>query len=143
MGTDYFDTFFNSKGNRQMDDYLNTVNHRVTPEMLKELSRDYIADEIKAALFQMGPTKAPGPDGMNALFYQTFWHIVGIDVVAAVLDFMHSGTMPFDINYTHIVLIPKVKSPENLFDYRPISLCTVIYKIISKVLTNRLKIILP
>ena len=143
MGTDYFDTFFNSKGNRQMDDYLNTVNHRVTPEILKELSRDYIADEIKAALFQMGPTKAPGPDGMNALFYQTFWHIVGIDVVAAVLDFMHSGTMPFDINYTHIVLIPKVKSPENLFDYRPISLCTVIYKIISKVLTNRLKIILP
>ena len=143
MGTDYFDTFFNSKGNRQMDDYLNTVNHRVTPEMLKELSRDYIADEIKAALFQMGPTKAPGPDGMNALFYQTFWHIVGIDVVVAVLDFMHSGTMPFDINYTHIVLIPKVKSPENLFDYRPISLCTVIYKIISKVLTNRLKIILP
>ena len=143
MGTDYFDTFFNSKGNRQMDDYLNTVNHRVTPEMLKELSRDYIADEIKAALFQMGPTKAPGPDGMNALFYQTFWHIVGIDVVAAVLDFMHSGTMPFEINYTHIVLIPKVKSPENLFDYRPISLCTVIYKIISKVLTNRLKIILP
>ena len=143
MGTDYFDTFFNSKGNRQMDDYLNTVNHRVTPEILKELSRDYIADEIKAALFQMGPTKAPGPDGMNALFYQTFWHIVGIDVVAAVLDFMHSGTMPFDINYSHIVLIPKVKSPENLFDYRPISLCTVIYKIISKVLTNRLKIILP
>ena len=143
MATNYFETLFNSEGNGQMDDCLNTVNHRVTPEMLKGLSRDYIADEIKAALFQMGPTKAPGPDGMNALFYQTFWHIVGIDVVAAVLDFMHSGTMPFDINYTHIVLIPKVKSPENLFDYRPISLCTVIYKIISKVLTNRLKIILP
>ena len=143
VATDYFDTFFNSKGNGQMDDYLNTVNYGVTPKMLEELSRDYTAKEIKAALFQMGPTKAPGLDGMNALFYQKFWHIVGTDVVAVVLDFVHSGTMPFDINYTHIFFIPKVKSPENLSDYRPISLCTVIYKIISKILANRLKIILP
>ena len=68
VATDYFKTLFNSEGNGQMDDCLNTVNHRVTLEMLEELSRDYTAGEIKAVLFQMGPTKAPGPDGMNALF---------------------------------------------------------------------------
>ena len=94
-------------------------------------------------LFQMGLTKAPGPDGMNALFYQKFWHIVGNEVTDAVLDFLHFGNMEPDINYTHIVLIPKVKKPEKMADIKPISLCNVIYKIISKVLANKLKLILP
>ena len=111
--------------------------------MKEELSRPYSVEEVKVVLFQMGPTKVPGPDGMNALFYQKFWHIVGNDVSSAVLDFLNSGIKIPEINYTHIVLIPKVKSLEKMTDFRPISLCNVIYKIISKVVANRLKTILP
>ena len=64
------------------------------------------------------------------------------DMIAAILDFLNYGNMILEINYTHIVLIPKVKSPEKILDFRPISLCNVIYKTISKVMTNRLKLIL-
>ena len=111
--------------------------------MQQALSCEFTADEIKATLFQMGPIKAPGPDGMNALFYQKFWHIVGDIVVFAALDFLNSGQMLLALNHTHIVLIPKVKNPIKMFDFRPISLCNVMYKIIAKVLANRLKQILP
>ena len=107
------------------------------------LSSKYTAKEVKVALFQMGPTKAPGPDGINALFYQKFWHVVGDTVVPAMLDFLNNGNMLPKINHTNIVLIPKNRNPVKISDFRPISLCNVIYKIISKVLANRLKQVLP
>ena len=75
---------------------------------------EFTTEEVKVALFQMGPTKAPRPDGMNALFYQKFWHVVGDDVVSAVLDFLKNGNMLLEINHTNIVLIPKVKSTKNV-----------------------------
>ena len=89
----------------------------MTEEMRQSLAREVSADEIKEALFQMGPTKAPGPDGMNALFFQKFWHIVGDNVVNAVLEFLQSSNMVSNINHTYIVLIPKVKSPKKMSDF--------------------------
>ena len=142
VAVNYFETIFHSGTCERMEECLNTVPQRMTTAMRVELSRPTV-EEVKAALFQMGPTKAPGPDGMNALFYQKFWHIVGNDVSSAVLEFLNFGIMIPEINYTHLVLIPKIKSPEKMTNFRLFSLCNVIYKIISKVLTNRLKIILP
>lgn len=65
-------------------------------------------------------------------FYQKYWHIVGDDVIAVVLDFLNSDNMILEINYTHIVLIPKVKSLEKIYDFRPISLLISFIKLSQK-----------
>ena len=98
---------------------------------------------MKAALKQMYLLKALGPDGMPLLFFQHFWPTCGAVVSKMVLDFLNQGISPLNFNETHIVLIPKIKEPKRVTDYRPISLCNVTYKIVSKVIANRLKKILP
>ena len=68
---------------------------------------------------------------------------MGNDVTDVVLFVLNSGHMLHKMNYTYIVLIPKKDDPENVFDYQPISLDNVVCRIVSKVLANRLKLILP
>jgi hypothetical protein len=80
---------------------------------------------------------------MSAIFYQTYWEVVSLEVTQAILSILHSGFLLRKINYTHITLVPKIKNPEKMSDFRPISLCNVIYKIVSKILSNRLKKVLP
>ncbi len=122
---------------------LNGVNRCITEEMNDSLLLEFTAAEVHTAIFQMAPLKAPGPDGLPPLFYHQYWNTIGEEVINAVLTSLHTGRIEGDINHTHLTLIPKVKSPQKLSEFRPISLCNVIYKIISKVITNRLKKILP
>ncbi|KAI9160304.1 hypothetical protein LWI28_006978 [Acer negundo] len=111
--------------------------------MRVHLMATFSAEEIKNAVFQLGPTKAPGPDGFHALFFQKFWVMVEQDITRICLQVLNGVTSIKEFNNTNIVLIPKKKQPETLKDFRPISLCNVVYKIITKVLANRLKSILP
>jgi len=73
----------------------------------------------------MGPLKAPGLDGFPARFFQRHWEVVKDDVVAAVQGFFQDSYLPPGVNDTTIVLIPKGSDPEELKDFRPISLCNV------------------
>ena len=103
----------------------------------------FTKEEMVTALKQMHPTKAPSPDGMSAIFFQKYWDVVGDDITCMVLNVLNSDMSIVDINRTNITLIPKINSPSKMFDFRPISLCNVVYKLVSKVIANRLKNIIP
>ena len=80
---------------------------------------------------------------MSPFFFQKYWHIVGRDVIEAVLSVLNSSHFLHKMNQTHIVLIPKKNYPKYLLEFRPISLGNVISRIYSKILDNQLNIILP
>lgn len=104
-----------------------------------ELGAVVTYDEVKDAVMSMYPEKSPGIEGLNPAFFQTYWGIVGGDVVNFCQQYMLTGTLPTRINKTLVCLIPKVKVPNTMADLRPISLCNVLIRILSKVLSNRLK----
>ncbi|XP_042029874.1 uncharacterized protein LOC121776772 [Salvia splendens] len=118
--------------------------HRLPPsESLAALPEPPDADEVKRAVFDISANSAPGPDGYSALFFQACWSIVGSDVVDAVRQFFGGAFLPRSFTATSIVLIPKKPIPESWGDYRPISLCNVINKVITKILSKRLAPLLP
>ncbi|XP_057733751.1 uncharacterized protein LOC130948905 [Arachis stenosperma] len=95
-------------------------------------------EEVKSAIFSMHSFKAPGPDGFQALFFKEYWEIVGFDVWTMVRHAFSGLDMDPRMMETLVVLIPKVENPISMKDFRPISLCNVVYKVITKVLVNRL-----
>lgn len=142
IAVEYFHTLFTSSSPTSVGDVVQHVDSVVTPTANVDLMCPFTHDEVKRALFQIYPSKAPGLDGMIASFFQKYLHVVGSNVSNAVIDFLNSGRMLGCINFTHIVLIPKIKDPQCMSQFRPISFCNVIYKIVSKVLVNRMKTML-
>ena len=139
----YFEKLYTTSHPSRIQEVIDTMEPKVSVEMNQNLIRQFTKEEVEAALKQMHPTKSPGPNSMSAIFYQKFWDIVGNDVVNMVLNVLNSDMSMVDINKTYITLVPKNCNPSRMTDFRPISLSNVIYKLIAKVLTNHLKLILP
>lgn len=91
----------------------------------------------------MAPNKSSGPHGFMVEYFIKYWHIVGNVTYRAIKAFFHSCKMLTEANHTFIALIPKNKNPQTSNDFRPISLYNTTYKIIAKILANRLKSIIP
>ncbi|KAK9705545.1 hypothetical protein RND81_07G065200 [Saponaria officinalis] len=99
--------------------------------------------EISAALSSIKPDKSPGPDGFSSAFFSSAWDIVGADFRDCVRSFFRTGHMAKQANSTLLTLIPKKKVSLSVTDFRPISCCTVLYKVISKIIVNRLQRFMP
>nr|GEW31422.1 hypothetical protein [Tanacetum cinerariifolium] len=111
---------------------------QVSEQACSFMIRPLTNSEIKTAMFSIGGDKALGLDGYTSAFFKKGWDILGQDVCKAVHDFFINGHLLKEINHTFIALIPKVPTPHRVNDYRPISCCNVIYKCISKIITNRI-----
>ncbi|KAK2662764.1 hypothetical protein Ddye_001338 [Dipteronia dyeriana] len=110
--------------------------------MKGNLSSSFSAEEVSVAVFDLNPTKNPGPDDFQAIFFQKSWDLIRGDVTKVCLSVLNGSSSIREFNETNVVLIPKSKYPVKLKDFLLISICSVIYKIVTKVLAFRLKGIL-
>ena len=94
--------------------------------------------EVKQAVWDCDSYKSPGPDGVSFGFTKEFWNLLKDDLIRFMVEFHCNGKLRKGLNSTFIALIPKVDSPQRLNDFRPISLVGSLYKILAKVLANRL-----
>lgn len=143
IAVQYFQDLFHSSGSQSADLLLEGMQTRVTDRMNNSLTKLVTDAEIKCAVKAIKSDSAPGIDGMTGQFFQRYWSITGAQVTKEVKEFFESRVMLRDWNHTQLCLLPKVPNAKQMKDLRPITLCPVVYKIISKVLSNRLKVILP
>ena len=126
----------------------NGIIEDVIPNLLTERINNILIiipshDEIQNAVFSLNKNNAPGPDGFGAVFYQTFWPIIKQDVFNAVLQFFTTGWLLPNFNSNSLILIPKTNNADSVSQFRPIAVANFKFKIISKILADRLATIVP
>uniref|UniRef100_A0A7N2L3I4 Reverse transcriptase n=1 Tax=Quercus lobata TaxID=97700 RepID=A0A7N2L3I4_QUELO len=133
-----FNSLYQSSNPQIPGELENLINPCISDEENDELCRIPSRDEIKMVAFGMKSLKAPGPDGFPALFYKHYWRVVGDQMMLATQSFFRNGWMLKSFNQTYISLIPKRNGACNFNQFRPIGLCNVCYKIITKILGDPL-----
>jgi len=124
------------------DEMLNLFDTVISNEHNLSICSIPSEQEIHDSVFSIGATKAPGPDGFTGVFYQKYWTLIKPVVLSCVWNFFNKHHLLKEHNHTFIALVPKQLGPSMVHHFRPINLCNFIYKIISKILANRLKVLL-
>lgn len=114
----------------------------MTDEMRSLLEAEFTAEETRKALKEMGSLKAPGLDGFQPIFYKRTWGITGPTIVAFTHGMLRGEAIPLEATEALLVLIPKNLKPMMIKNFRPISLCNVSIKLVTKMIVNRLKLVL-
>lgn len=139
----YYQTFFTSQGTRHYEDILSIIPPLLSDEENLNLLRIPDEEEITSTILTMSGDSAPGPDGFPGLFFTHCWSIVKDDVIAAVLELFQGGNLQKYYTSYFLVMIPKMEQPSTMSDFRPISLCHFIYKIIARIFYDHFATILP
>jgi hypothetical protein len=144
-GVKYFSDIFKKPVDSNITQMLKVIN--LFPRYFSEedgqaLFKEVTTDEILGVLKGFKKDKSPGPDGWSVEFYLEFFELLKNDLVEMIEEIRVSGIVPPVLNATFIAIIPKVGKPESFQDFRPISLCNLCYKIMTKILANKLKPIL-
>nr|KYP74909.1 Transposon TX1 uncharacterized [Cajanus cajan] len=104
---------------------------------------DFTEEEVSCLIRESGGDKSPGLDGFNFAFLKRFWPLIKVDVMDLLAEFHTNLKVPKALLSYFVTLVPKVPCPQGMTDFHPISLLRCLYKIISKVLANKLRGILP
>lgn len=116
---------------------------RCSSEDCRLLEADVTEEEIRKVLFAMPNNKSPGPDDYPCEIFKTAWSVISHDFVVAIQSVFRFGFLPKGVNSTILALVPKRVDSMEMKDYRPIACCNVLYKVVSKIVANRLKMLLP
>lgn len=138
----YFQQLFSAGRRGNYDNILAGINSCIFDKNNLKLKARYTKEEIREALAGLGLTKALGEDGFLTLFYQKCWPIIGEEVTSFCLNLLNGGMDISPINKNNIVLIPKIPNLLNITHFRLISLCSVLYKLLAKVISNCFRLVM-
>ncbi|KAK3184523.1 hypothetical protein Dsin_031809 [Dipteronia sinensis] len=138
----YFEQFLGINDAVQGADLENFIQPSISNVIISQLREEPTEEEVYTVFKSLSVDSSPGPDGFGSSFYNTCWKIIKDDVMAAVKEFFKGDALPRFYCSSFIVLISKVKNPQSFDKFRPISLCNVIYKAFSKVLVNKLSMVI-
>ncbi|TYG88300.1 hypothetical protein ES288_A12G011200v1 [Gossypium darwinii] len=115
---------------------------RLKGTKVEQLEEPFSREEIREAVWSCEELKAPGPDGFNMCFFRNCWNTIKKDLFRMMTDFYWSSKLERSINCSFIALILKMENPSEIADFRPICLVSSLYKIVAKILSRRLRVVI-